>query len=143
MKYKYSRNDIHKSETFDLALYGSRDVIRAYKKEVATQSEDEIISSIYGFIEARKISSFYQCVNKIRELHPEWYKIFQSRFLMFKAYLDSKSKENKHLNEQQLQEEYDLLSAQYFELQSKVYEFLHNDYSEIELDKLNEFFSKL
>lgn len=143
MKYKYSRDDIVKSETFDLALYGSRDIVRAYKKEVAKQSETDIISGIYGFIEANKICSFYKCLNEIRKKHPDWYSIFQARFLLFKAYLDSKSAEQKCINSSDLQNEYDALLCDYMELQSRLYEFMQTSYPEIELDKLNEFFKNL
>ena len=143
MKYKYSRDDIHKSETFDLKLYGSRDVVRAYKKEVSKQSESEIISAIYAFIELNKISSFYACTNEIRKKHPEWYPVFQSRYMMFKCYLDSKEKQSKFGNSADLEKELEKSLDDYINLQSKVYQFLSTEYPEIELDKLNTFFASL
>lgn len=143
MKYKYSRDDIVKSETFDLALYGSRDIVRAYKKEVAKQSETDIISGIFGFIEANKICSFYKCVVELRKKHPDWYPVFQTRFMLFKAFIDSKALEKKGIKADELQTEYETLYADYCDLQGKVYEFLQSNYPDIELEKLNEFFSKL
>lgn len=143
MKFKYSRDDIHRSETFDLSLYGSRDVVRQYLKEKHESDENRTISDIFAFIEVNHISSFYSCTNQLRKLHPDWYPVFQTRFMLFKCFLDSKEKSSKFGSVDDLEKELDKTLQAYNELQSKVYSFLQAEYPDIELSKLNEFFANL
>lgn len=140
MKHKYSRDDIVRSETFDLSLYGSRDVVREYMKEVAKSTNAQIEQGIYALIQTQKITTFAKLVNEIRTKHPDWYSLFSKQFWIYKAYIDSLSfnKPSGDLEDQLRQLEID-----YYDLQSKVYEFISTNYPEIELDKLNEFFSQL
>lgn len=139
MKHKYSRDDIVKSETFDLVLYGSRDVIREYKKEQQKVSDAQIEAGIYGLIQTQKINSFYKLVNEIRTKHPDWYSLFSKKFWIYKAYVETST----FGKSGDIESEYAQLQADYIDLQSKVYEFLQTTYPEIEIIALNEFFSKL